>query len=94
MKTLQYQHQTCTICGNPFASNRSDTKYCQAYCRLKAYRQRHGILQVKADRDIRSALEGVSSGRLSGAQAKAKLALYFLDGIKVNKDVRKIIESM
>ena len=91
MRTLK---RPCETCGTEYTPSRSDGRYCKAYCKLKAFRYRHGILQVKADRDIRSALEGVSSGRLSGAQAKAKLALYFLDGIKINKDVRKIIESM
>ena len=84
----------CTICGNSFASNRSDVLYCKAYCRLKAYRQRHGIHQKRADRDLRSALEGVSSGRLTAPQAKAKLDLILLKEIPVDKTIRKMIESL
>ena len=87
-------NQACTICGTTYTSKRFDAKYCSAYCRLKAYRQRHGIHQRRADRDLRSALEGVSSGRLSGASAKARLGLYLVDGIKVDKDIRRIIENL
>ena len=68
--------------------------YCRPYCRLKAFRHRHGIRQRRADKDLRWALARVSSGKTSGASVKAKLALFLLDGIKVDKDVRKIIESM
>ena len=68
--------------------------YCRPYCRLKAFRHRRGIRQRRADRDLRWVLGMVSSGSTSGASLKAKLALYLLDGIKVDKDIRKIIESM
>ena len=84
----------CTICGNSFVSNRSDVKYCQPYCRLKAYRQRHGIHQRRADRDLRSALEGVASGRLTGAAAKARLDLILLKQIRVDKTIKRMIESL
>ena len=56
--------------------------------------QRRGIRQARAERELRSALGGVSQGRLSGASAKARLALILLDGIKVDKDIRKIIENL
>ena len=49
---------------------------------------------VRAEEDLRWALARVSSGKTSGASVKAKLALVLLDGIKVDKDIRKIIESM
>ena len=94
MQTLQYQNQTCTICGNRFASNRSDTKYCKDYCRLKAFRQRHGIHQQRADRELRNALAGVSSGRLTAPQAKARLDLILLNQIPVEKTIRKMIENL
>ena len=68
--------------------------YCRPYCRLKAFRHRHGFRQVRAEKDLRWALQGVSTGRLAGAAAKAKLGLYDLKGIKVKKDLRKIIESL
>jgi hypothetical protein len=56
--------------------------------------QRRGIRQARSDRELRGILGHVSQGRISGAAAKAKLALILLDGIKVDKDIRKIIESM
>ena len=91
MKTLE---RPCNTCGTMYTPNRSDSKYCQPYCKLKAFRDRHGLRQARVDRELRSDLGGVSSGRLSGAAAKARLALYLLDGFKVDKDIRKIIESM
>ena len=91
MKTL---NRRCETCGATYTPTRSDSKYCKAYCKLKAFRYRHGILQVRADRELRSALEGVSSGRLSGAAAKARLGLYLVDGIKVDKDIRRIVENL
>ena len=87
-------NQTCTICGTAYTSKRFDAKYCSGYCRLKAYRQRHGIHQRRADQNLRSVLQGVSSGRLTGAAAKARLALILLDGIRVDKDIRKLIENL
>ena len=84
----------CETCGNPFTPERRDAQYCRAYCRLKAFRHRHGIRQVQADKSLRWCLAMVSSGSRSSASLKAKLALYLLDGIRVDKDVRKIIESM
>ena len=84
----------CIICANPFTPKRRDARYCRPYCRLKAFRHRHGILQRRADRDLRSCLLSVSGGRLSAASAKARLGLYDLSGIKIEKGIRKIIESM
>ena len=68
--------------------------YCKPYCRLKAFRHRRGIRQRRADRELRSALEGVSSGRLTGASAKAKLGLCDLSKIRVDGALRKIINSL
>ena len=56
--------------------------------------QRRGIRQARADRELKSILGHVSQGRISGASAKAKLALYLLDGVKVPKDVKDLIQSM
>ena len=93
MNTRQSTRQ-CETCGETYTPSRSDAQYCSKYCKLKAHRHRHGILRQRADKDLRSALGGVSSGRLSGASAKARLGLYNLKGIKIDKDLRKIIESL
>ena len=77
-----------------YTVSRSDSQYCQPYCKLKAFRHRHSILQVRADRELRSSLLAVSGGRATGASLKAKLALQVLAGVKVDKAIRKIIESM
>ena len=68
--------------------------YCKPYCRLKAFRHRRRIRQVNAERALRGTLGHVSQGRTSGAAAKARLALYLMDGVRIDKDIRKIIESM
>ena len=91
---MNTRQRPCDTCGTIYAVTRSDSKYCKPYCKLKAFRYRHGILRVRADRDLRSCLRSVSGGRTSGAAAKAKLGLYLLDGIKVDKDIRKLIESL
>ena len=91
---METRKRPCDTCGNEYTANRSNSKYCRPYCKLKAFRQRHGIHQARAERELRGILGHVSQGRTSGASAKAKLALYLLDGIKVDKDIRKIIQSM
>ena len=57
-------------------------------------RTRRTSLQARADRALRSCLKSVSGGRLSGAAAKAKLGLYDLSGIRIDKDLRKIIDNL
>ena len=56
--------------------------------------QRRGIRQARAERELRTALGGVAQGRISGASARARLALVLLDGVEVDKDIRKIIENL
>ena len=56
--------------------------------------QRREIRQVRAERALRTALGEVAQGRLSGASAKAKLAMILLDRIEVDRDIRKIIEKL
>ena len=48
----------------------------------------------RADRALRGVLEDVARDRTSVTAAKTKLALYLLDGIKVDKDIRKMIENL
>ena len=91
MRTLQ---RPCETCGETYTAARSDALYCSKYCKLKAFRHRHSILQARADRALRSCLKSVSGGRLSGAAAKAKLGLYDLSGIRIDKDLRKIIDNL
>ena len=50
--------------------------------------------QGQAERNLRAILGHVSAERTSGASAKATLALYLLDGIKIPKDVKDLIQSM
>ena len=84
----------CQTCGNPFTPTRSDAKFCKAYCRLKAFRKRDGLIAEKAERNLRAILGHISQGRTSEASVKATLALYLLDGVKIPKDVRDLIQSM
>ena len=56
--------------------------------------QQRDIRLARADRALRGVLEDVAHDRASVTAAKTKLALYLLDGIKVDKDIQKIIESM
>ena len=84
----------CQGCGNPFTPKRSDGLYCKPYCRLKAFRKRDGLIAEKAERNLRFILGHVAQGRTSGASVKATLALYLLDGVKVPKDVKDLIQSM
>ena len=88
------RNKSCLTCGTPFAPKRRDARYCKAYCRLVAFRKRDELIVDKADRELRYTLAGVSSGRLTGAQAKARLAEYLLDGVKIQKDVRDLIQTM
>ena len=84
----------CETCGNPFESTRRDARYCKPYCRLVPFRKRNELIVAKAERELRTVLGGVQSGQLTGAQAKARLALYMLDGVKIPKDVRDLIQSL
>ena len=56
--------------------------------------QQHDIRLARADRALRGVLENVARDRTSVTAAKTRLALYLLDGIKVDEDIQKIIESM
>ena len=56
--------------------------------------QRREIRQARAERALRNSLEGVAQGRITGESAKARLAMVLLDGIEIDRDIRKIIESM
>ena len=49
---------------------------------------------MKAERELRTVLGGVSVGRLTGAQAKARLALYLLDRVKIPKEVKELIRNL
>ena len=84
----------CLTCSNPFTPKRSDARYCRAYCRLSAFRKRDELIVAKAERELRTVLGGVSSGRLTGAQAKARLAVYLLDGVKIPKEVKQLIQRL
>ena len=68
--------------------------YCKPYCKLKAFRRRRSLRKGKAERNLRAILGHVAQGRTSGASAKATLALYLLDGVKVPQDVRDLIQSL
>ena len=48
----------------------------------------------QAERNLRAILGHVAQERTSAASAKATLALYLLDGVKVPKDVKDLIQSM
>ena len=48
----------------------------------------------QAERNLRALLGHVAQERTSAASAKATLALYLLDGVKVPKDVKDLIQSM
>ena len=48
----------------------------------------------KAERNLRAILGHVAQERTSAASAKATLALYLLDGVKIPKDVKDLIQSM
>ena len=56
--------------------------------------QQRDIRLARADRALRGVLEDVARDRTSVTAAKTKLALYLLDGIKVDKDIRKMIENL
>ena len=53
-----------------------------------------GGFKGKAERNLRAILGHVAQERTSAASAKATLALYLLDGVKVPKDVKDLIQSM
>ena len=84
----------CETCGNPFESTRRDARYCKPYCRLVPFRKRNELIVARAERELRSTLEGVESGRLTGAQAKAKLGRFLLDKVKVPKEVKDLIRNL
>ena len=84
----------CLTCGTPFTPKRSDARYCRAYCRLVAFRKRDELIVAKAERRLRNTLGGVQSGRLTGAQARAELALVLLDGVKVDGEIKDLIRKL
>ena len=84
----------CLTCGTLFKAIRNDAKYCKPYHRLIAFRKRDELIVARADRRLRDTLGGVQSGRLTGAQARAELALYMLDGIKVPREVKDLIRNL
>ena len=49
---------------------------------------------ARADRALRGVLEDVAHDRASVTAAKTKLALYIMDGLEVDRDLRKIIEHL
>ena len=52
------------------------------------------MIVARAERRLRETLGGVQSGRLTGAQARAELALYLLNGIKVPREVKDLIRNL
>ena len=84
----------CLTCGEPFTPKRRDAKYCQPYHRLIAFRKRDELIVAKADRELRNTLGGVEVGRLTGAQARASLALYLLDGVHISREVKDLIRNL
>ena len=84
----------CLTCGEPFTPKRRDAKYCRPYHRLIAFRKRDELIVAKADRELRAVLRGVQSGRLTGAQARARLALFLLDGVHISKEVKELIRNL
>ena len=84
----------CETCGNPFTAIRSDAKFCRPYCRLAAFRHRDELIVAKAERELKTVLGGVRVGRLTGAQARAQLALYLLDGVKIDKEIKELIKNL
>ena len=91
---MNTRQQTCETCGNAYTAARTDSKYCKPYCKLKAFRTRRELSKGKAERNLRAILGHVAQERTSAASAKATLALYLLDGVKVPKDVKDLIQSM
>ena len=47
-----------------------------------------------AERRLRDALGGVASGRRTAESAKATLAQYLLDGVKIPRKLRRSIQSL
>ena len=86
--------KSCLTCGEIFTPKRRDAKYCKAYHRLIAFRKRDELIVDKADRELRYTLALVSSGRMTGAQARAELALYRLDGVHISKEVKDLIRNL
>ena len=84
----------CQTCGKLFTATRSDARHCRPYCRLVAFRKRDELIVAKAERELRTVLGSVSVGRLTGAQAKAHLALHLLDGAKIPQDVKDLIRNL
>ena len=60
---------------------------------LSLQQQRNTRL-ARADRALRGVLEDVAHDRASVTAAKTKLALYIMDGLEVDRDLRKIIEHL
>ena len=56
--------------------------------------QQRDIRLARADRALRGVVEDVARDRTSVTAAKTKLALYLIDGIKVDRGIRKIIENL
>ena len=56
--------------------------------------QQRDIRLARADRALRGVLEDVAHDRASVTAAKTKLALYIMDGLEVDRDLRKIIEHL
>ena len=56
--------------------------------------QQRDIRLARADRALRGVLEDVAHDRTSVTAAKTKLALYLMDGLEVDRDVRKIIDNL
>ena len=84
----------CLTCGNPFTPKRSDARYCRAYCRLVAFRKRDELIVARAERDIRAILGHCSQGRITGSQAKAKLALLLMGKVHISREVKELIRNL
>ena len=56
--------------------------------------QQRDIRLARADRALRGVLEDVAHDRASVTAAKTRLALYLMDGLEVDRDLRKIIEHL
>ena len=61
---------------------------------MKAFRHRDELIAAKAERELKTVLAGVRVGRLTGAQARAQLALFIVDRVKLPKELKELIKSL
>ena len=52
------------------------------------------MIVARAERDVRAILGHCSQGRITGSQAKAKLALLLMGKVHISREVKELIRNL